>query len=137
MSDRAAKPSAQVTALGGGRYAVESSQGRRVAYAVHAGNATWVFLDGRVHLVPDSGAQEEAGHTDEAALSTPMPATIVAIEVSEGQQVSRGDTLIRLEAMKMELAIKAPRNGTVAAILCRTGEFVQPGALLVELSPRA
>lgn len=62
-----------------------------------------------------------------------MPATVVSIEVKPGQQVSRGDVLVRLEAMKMELAIKAPREATIASVACRAGEFVQPGKPLVEL----
>jgi biotin carboxyl carrier protein len=52
-----------------------------------------------------------------------MPATVVAIAVREGQQVTAGDVLIRLEAMKMELPIRSPRDATVIAIKCREGEL--------------
>jgi 3-methylcrotonyl-CoA carboxylase alpha subunit len=135
VSDRSAASRAQVTALGRGRFVVDDGQRRRLAYATRAADATWVFLEGRVYLLRDGDSRDEGAHTDEeTALSAPMPATIVAIEVSEGQGVSRGDILVRLEAMKMELAITAPRDGTVAAINGKKGDFVQPGTQLVELT---
>ena len=65
-----------------------------------------------------------------------MPATVAAVHVKPGQQVARGDVLITLEAMKMELAIKAPRDGRVRTIACRAGDLVQPGVPLVEIELR-
>ena len=62
-----------------------------------------------------------------------MPATVVEIKVAVGDRVSRGDVLIALEAMKMELPVKAPRDGTIKSIACRTGELVQPGVPLLQL----
>ena len=64
---------------------------------------------------------------------SPMPATVVAINTAPGQPVSEGDTLIVLEAMKMELPIKAPRSGVVKTVNCAKGELVQPGVNLLEL----
>ena len=55
-----------------------------------------------------------------------MPATVTRILVEVGQAVSRGDTLLLLEAMKMEMPIKAPADGRITAIRCKTGELVQP-----------
>jgi biotin carboxyl carrier protein len=72
-------------------------------------------------------------HDDDLALAAPMPATVVLINVAPGQQVARGDIMIMLEAMKMELPIRAPRDGRVKTIACRAGELVQPGTALVEL----
>jgi biotin carboxyl carrier protein len=62
-----------------------------------------------------------------------MPATVVAVKVTPGQQVEEGELLITLEAMKMELPIKAPRAGRVRSIACREGEIVQSGVPLLEL----
>lgn len=70
------------------------------------------------------------------ALSAPMPATVSAILVEPGAVVATGDTLVRLEAMKMEQAIRAPAAGRVTAIACRVGELVQPGRPLVALEAR-
>jgi biotin carboxyl carrier protein len=67
------------------------------------------------------------------ALAAPMPATVTMVNVAPGQDVSPGDVLIMLEAMKMELPIKAPRAGRVASVACRRGELVQSGVPLLEL----
>lgn len=70
------------------------------------------------------------------ALCAPMPATVSAILVEPGAEVEAGDTLIRLEAMKMELAIRAPSPGCIATVDCRVGDLVQPGRPLVALEGR-
>jgi 3-methylcrotonyl-CoA carboxylase alpha subunit len=62
-----------------------------------------------------------------------MPATVVGIPVKPGDRVASGDPLVLLEAMKMEMPIRAPRAGTVRAIHCAEGELVQPDKMLVEL----
>jgi biotin carboxyl carrier protein len=51
-----------------------------------------------------------------------------------GDEVAEGETLVVLEAMKMELPLRAPKTGRVAEIRCAPGELVQPGVTLVELS---
>ena len=77
---------------------------------------------------------DRAGRVDERlALASPMPATVVDVRVGAGDRVSRGDVMIVLEAMKMELPIVAPRDATVGAVRCRPGELVQPGVPLLTL----
>jgi biotin carboxyl carrier protein len=70
---------------------------------------------------------------DDDALAAPMPATVLDIIVTPGQRVAKNDVLIVLEAMKMEISIKAPRDASVKSIACREGELVQPGVPLLEL----
>ena len=134
MSDRS---SPQVIPLGRGRFEIVDGQRRQTAYAVRSGSDTWIFLDGRVHLIrPARTARRGAAATDdEAALSAPMPATVVAVNVAAGAHVAKGDLLVALEAMKMELAVRAPRDGIVRRVACAPGELVQPGTPLVELEP--
>jgi acetyl/propionyl-CoA carboxylase alpha subunit len=72
-----------------------------------------------------------AGH--HGSLMAPMPATVAKIEAQVGQQVKRGETLLILEAMKMELPVRAPADGAVTAINCAEGELVQPGVPLIEI----
>jgi 3-methylcrotonyl-CoA carboxylase alpha subunit len=123
----------KVTPLGDGRYEVATGSGRAIAYGVRHGGQTWVFLRGRVYVVETNERSDRARHHDEAALSAPMPATVIAIHVTAGQTVTAGDVLVVLEAMKMELAVTAPHDGRVRNIACRVGELVQPGVALVEL----
>jgi 3-methylcrotonyl-CoA carboxylase alpha subunit len=123
-----------VTPLGRGRYALERNGRRTRAYAARVGSAVWVFLDGRVHVVANEPEAVAAGHADApGSLSAPMPATVVAVDVVPGQAVAAGDTLVRLEAMKMEWPLAAPRAGVVRAVRCAIGDLVQPGEPLVEL----
>jgi len=127
---------AEIRPLGNGAYRVIDGTRSRIAYAAGPPDARWVFLDGRVFVV-DAGQGRSSGRKkqpdEHTALAAPMPASVVAINVAPGQRVSKGDVVIVLEAMKMELPIKAPREGVVKAIACRTGELVQPGVPLLEL----
>jgi biotin carboxyl carrier protein len=100
-------------------------------------DAPWIWHDGVVYR-PEAARSSSTGPrgarrdaTD--GLAAPMPATVRAIAVAPGDRVTRGTTLVVLEAMKMELPIKAPADGTVVSLACRVGELVQPGVTLVEL----
>jgi acetyl-CoA carboxylase biotin carboxylase subunit len=75
-------------------------------------------------------ARGSAGH----GLVAPMPATVIKILVTPGQSVKKGDTLVVLEAMKMELPIRAPADAMVAAVCCREGDLVQADVALVEFA---
>jgi 3-methylcrotonyl-CoA carboxylase alpha subunit len=129
----AAGPAAvKITPLGDGRYEVATDAGRTIAYGARRGGQTWVFLRGRVYVLEGTDNQSRrARHHDETAMSAPMPATVVAINVTAGQAVKAGDVLVVLEAMKMELAVTAPHDGRIRDITCRVGELVQPDVPLV------
>jgi 3-methylcrotonyl-CoA carboxylase alpha subunit len=95
-----------------------------------------VFIDGRVfRFEVTSGDQPRrksaASHGD--TLTAPMPGTVVKVLVAPGQQVRRGDVLMKLEAMKMELPVRAPHDGSVKAVHCNEGELVQAGVRLLDL----
>jgi biotin carboxyl carrier protein len=108
--------------------------GGRTAWVARDRDTRWVYLDGRCYEIhePRRGApRRAAGH--HGALTSPMPATVRRIAVAVGDTVKAGDALIVLEAMKMELPVRATHAGTVAAITCREGELVQPGVPLIEL----
>ena len=66
------------------------------------------------------------------AVTAPLPGTIVAIAVKEGQTVQAGQELLTLEAMKMKNSIRASRGGTVKAILVNIGDQVRHGQALIE-----
>ena len=67
-------------------------------------------------------------------VNSPMPGNIIDIKVSAGDTVKSGDTLLILEAMKMENEIKAPCDGTVAGVHVAKGDTVDSGALLISLN---
>ena len=62
-----------------------------------------------------------------------MPGSILAVNVTVGQTVKKGDVLVVLEAMKMENDIPAPCDGTVASVAVTKGSTVETGAVLVVL----
>lgn len=132
--ERVSKPVESVTPLGNGTFRVTRSDGSQVlAYGAVDGARTWVFLDGVAHAIEPAHRRSTGAGQDSALLAAPMPATVAQIHVAVGQTVSPTDLLITLEAMKMELPIRAAISGTVTAINCRVGELVQPGIPLVEL----
>jgi 3-methylcrotonyl-CoA carboxylase alpha subunit len=62
-----------------------------------------------------------------------MPGKVIAVRAAPGMAVKKGDELLVVEAMKMENAVRAPRDGTVRSVAARVGDMVGPGAVLVEL----
>ena len=74
------------------------------------------------------------GAAASGGLEAPMPGTVLEVRVRAGDAVSAGDTLLVMEAMKMEHAITAPRDGIVARVHFEVGGRVGPGDTLVELS---
>lgn len=77
-----------------------------------------------------AGAALAAGEV----VKSPMPGNILKINVSQGQQVSEGDVLLVLEAMKMENEVVATKSGTVAQIVTAKGAVVETGAPLVVIA---
>ncbi len=62
-----------------------------------------------------------------------MPGRVAAVKVAPGQRVAKGDELLVVEAMKMENALRAPRDGVVRAVHVAAGDMVAPGRALVEV----
>ena len=69
----------------------------------------------------------------ENTVKAPMPGIILEVRVTHGDSVKKGDTLLILEAMKMENAILSPKDGVVKNILSEKGETVDKNKLLIEL----
>lgn len=67
-------------------------------------------------------------------VKSPMPGNILKINVTQGQQVSEGDVIMILEAMKMENEIVATRGGTIAQIAVSKGAVVETGAVLAVIA---
>ena len=70
---------------------------------------------------------------DESKILSFIPGTVVKIHVSEGQDVSAGQELLTLEAMKMNNSVLAGRSGKIIKILVREGEQVPKSMVLVEM----
>lgn len=68
-----------------------------------------------------------------SAVKAPLPGTITAVKVSQGQVVSKGTVLVVMEAMKMENEIVAPKDGRIGQIYVKKDDSVVTGAPLVEI----
>ena len=132
---RRARPEDVVRGPAPGEFLVRDGDRMAQAYAIVSGETTWVFHDGTVYEIgaPRPSRQAHRGGHAHSELTAPMPATVVAIKVAPGDSVKKGEILIVLEAMKMELPVRAPADGRVEAIHCRPGELVQPDRSLIDL----
>ncbi|MBF6627745.1 MAG: biotin/lipoyl-binding protein [Proteiniphilum sp.] len=72
-----------------------------------------------------------SGSTDKSALQSPLPGVILELRCKVGETVKKGQTLMILEAMKMENNILANKNGTISEVLVQKGDSVLEGADLV------
>ena len=120
-----------------GVYHVEVDGRIERLYVAGSPGDTWVFWNGRVYRgnfrrerTSDAKVHRTGGSY---TLTSPMPASVLGIRVKAGDAVKAGDVLILLEAMKMELPVRAPADAVVGAIHCREGELVDADAKLIEL----
>ncbi|WP_189453465.1 acetyl/propionyl/methylcrotonyl-CoA carboxylase subunit alpha [Cognatilysobacter bugurensis] len=101
--------------------------------------ARTVVHDGRARLrletVPLYQADDAAAAAGADRVLAPMPGRVVLVRVAPGNAVQQGQDVMVIEAMKMELALKAPRDGTVAEVRAAMGDFVEADAVLVTLDP--
>ena len=129
-----------VTRIGPGAYRVEHLGRIEIVYVAGPPEDRWAFWNGRVYRNqrPSSVHPDVTSRTQvEPSLTAPMPATVVKVLVAIGAPVRRGAPLLVLEAMKMELIIRAPRDGMVTAVHCREGDLVQPERVLIDLAERS
>jgi 3-methylcrotonyl-CoA carboxylase alpha subunit len=113
--------------------------GRRVrAHMVEVGSQLHVFANGghaALRLALTEDALDVEAVAEEGSLKTPLPGTVVALHVSEGQRVPRGAALVTVEAMKMEHTLTAPHAGIVGRVLVGVADRVPADAVLLELAP--
>ena len=128
--------SAEFIALGTeGRLRITLDGRRFEAVVVRQEQILTIFCDGmaeRLELV-DLIAAAATREAPSGRLTAPMPGRIVQLHVTQGAKVKRGDTLLVLEAMKMEHSILAPADGRVESLDYAVGDLVEEGAALLAL----
>lgn len=116
--------------------------GKRYTAEVAAdGPRRWVALDGHTYLLTVPQAERLARRGRGASrkhdsLEAQMPGVVRRVLVAVGEAVERGQALVVLEAMKMEIRVAAPHAGVVERVAVSEGETVQRGQILVELIER-
>jgi len=110
--------------------------------ATHEGEDWQIHLDGRpfqaqvqderTYLL-NAHMLQGAGQPEIGVLESPMPGLVAELVVSTGQKVSRGETLLILESMKMQNELRAPRDAEVLEIMVKTGDRVKQKQALMKL----
>jgi len=97
-----------------------------------------VTINGRTYLLTKQSGTKRSGrqHDHSGELTAPMPGQVRAVNVSEGDTVTKGQTLMVLEAMKMEMKIQAPMDGTIGKLFVKQGETVEREQMLIEVVDR-
>lgn len=125
----------------GGRQTLQVGSSCHEVVIAAAGDTIFLHMDGRTleiayHDPVTLHAGDGGGAASDSARA-PMPGSVLHIPVQEGSEVKRGDTLVVIESMKIEVAIKAERDGVVEAIHTAPGRSFDRDAVLVTLAPLA
>lgn len=111
--------------------------GKRVTACVSSENTKrWVTVNGQTFVLTKSSGARRSGHGGQHAageLTAPMPGQVRAVNVSEGETITKGQTLMVLEAMKMEIRIHAPQDGVVKKLFVKQGETVEREQVLIDI----
>lgn len=111
--------------------------GKRIPAYVTSDNARrWVTINGQTFVLTKSSGARRGGHTGHHAageLTAPMPGQVRVVNISEGDAVTKGQTLLVLEAMKMEIRLQAPMDGTVKKLFVKQGQTVEREQILVSV----
>lgn len=105
-----------------------------IAYVSSDGAKRWVTINGRTFaLTKQSRVRKSGGGGQRSAgeLTAPMPGLVRSVNVAEGESVAKGQTLLVLEAMKMEIRIHAPVDGMVKKLLVKQGQTVEREQVLI------
>jgi biotin carboxyl carrier protein len=131
-------PEHATVVVDGKEYVVDIVQlGRRTITAETVPPAAPVASPGpRPAVVPTPAAPPKSAPSarGEGGIVAPMPGLVLSIKAKEGDSVVAGQTLLVMEAMKMENAISSPYAGTVAKTYVREGDSISEGDLLVEVA---
>ncbi|NTU51818.1 MAG: hypothetical protein HGA94_05195 [Candidatus Aminicenantes bacterium] len=108
------------------------------------GERTFVAVDGRQYVVSESRAETgRPGEGDDKAaggslrVKAPMPGKVTKLAVAVGEEVRKNQTLVIVEAMKMENEIKTSIDGVVTKVHAAVGDLVDAEKVLVEIEPKA
>lgn len=133
------RPRSLSASLAGDRLAI-TFDGVRTDYVVAADDG-WIWLSGAgrtlaVHEVREAPVRPDDAHSGDAELTSPMPGSVVAVGVADGEQVAVGTVVVTVEAMKMEHALTAPVDGVVELLVAQ-GDQVKVGQPLAKITAAA
>lgn len=122
-----------------GGWILDAAGAPSLVYTAQHGSDRYISVGGETYtlVVPEArGARRRFGGAEGGAqLTAQMPGQVIDVRVAEGDRVEKGQTLVILEAMKMEIRVAAPYSGQVRRLAVSVGALVERGQALVELEP--
>lgn len=109
---------------------------RVIGYVSSDGMKRWITIDGRTFVLTKSSTEiKRKGSSGDHAgeLTAPMPGQVRHVAISIGEAVNKGQTLLIIEAMKMEIRIQAPKDGFVKDLHVKQGQIVEREQILIEV----
>ncbi|MCI4355008.1 MAG: hypothetical protein L3K06_06550 [Thermoplasmata archaeon] len=120
--------------LAPGTFVLRRDTGVETFHCVREGSTLHLSWRGRTYRLEEIDEEASSSHREPSpGLEAPMPGKVIAIRVAPGGRVAKGAEVLVVEAMKMEIAIRAPRDGLVKAVRVEVGDAVSPGLVLVEI----
>jgi len=119
------------------------SEGKRPFFIKIDNRLEEVIVESLTEVIPTTAGVIEAESipqsirhqpAKEGDVTTPVPGKVTSLKVSVGDEISEGDTVLTVEAMKMENEVHSPINGTVERILVKVGDDVNPDETLMEIT---
>ncbi len=108
-------------------------------FVARDGDTKMIVINGTPYYIADADAGESRSRGKQREkvipqeVTPPMPAVVVRILVSEGDDVKKGDGVIVVSSMKMETTLSAPADGRVKAVNVAEGDKVMPGQILIDI----
>jgi biotin carboxyl carrier protein len=122
-------------ALANGAWLLRHNDAQTLAHVAVTGKERAIHLDGQHYTfaVADERKSRRASKANRGDLTAQMPGQITDVRVNEGDVVTVGQVLLVMEAMKMEIRVSAPTEGTVSRLYVKKGDLVQRGQTLIDV----
>jgi 3-methylcrotonyl-CoA carboxylase alpha subunit len=135
----ASTSAAPAPALASTEYTAQFPHTRQTSTIIPLSSKIHIFTNSKHYSIslPSIKEADSTSSTSTDKLTSPMPATVIEVRVSPGDHVKEGQVCVVLESMKMEISIRAGRDGVVGEVGVGKGETVEEGGVLVVLSPAA
>lgn len=130
LGERVVEVAANMLADGGLRLVVDGRS--HIAYTAAHGDQRYVHIDGSAYTLNLPSTTRRKSSSSGDSLTAQMPGQVTAVLVQTGDVVTRGQTLLILEAMKMETRVAAPADGRLVKLLVAAGDVVERGQRLAD-----